>query len=100
MRLIVERSTRRRGIAVRDHGYPFLKTAGLTVAGVCAGMVTEYLMDPERGRARRAKLRDKSAHAAEGMNGMSRDMSSRGRDMATAARDRITGRSGEPQMTS
>ena len=69
MRLIVDRSTRRRGIAVKDHGHPFLKTAGLTVAGVCAGMVTEYLMDPERGRARRAKLRDRSAHAAHGMNG-------------------------------
>ncbi|MFG1815298.1 hypothetical protein ACGFIF_16135 [Kribbella sp. NPDC049174] len=96
MRLIVDRSTRRRGIAVQDHGRPFLKTAGLTVAGVCAGMVTEYLMDPERGRARRAKLRDKSAHAAQGMNGMS----SRGRGMAMAARDRMTGRSGEPTMSS
>ena len=58
MRLIVDRSTRRRGIAVQDHGHPFLKTAGMTVAGVCAGMVTVYLMDPERGRARRAKLRE------------------------------------------
>ena len=100
MRLIVDRSTRRRGIAVQDHGRPFLKTAGLTVAGVCAGMVTEYLIDPERGRARRARLRDKSAHAAQGMNGMSRDMSNRGRGMAMAARDRMTGRSGDPSMTS
>jgi hypothetical protein len=99
MRLIVDRSTRRRGIAVRDHGHPFLKTAGLAAAGVCAGMVTEYLIDPERGRERRAKLRDKSAHAAQGMNGMPRDMANRSRGMATAARDRMTGRSGEPQMT-
>ncbi|TCO26267.1 hypothetical protein EV652_107158 [Kribbella steppae] len=100
MRLIVDRRTRRRGIAVQDHGHPFLKTAGVTVAGVCAGMVTEYLMDPERGRERRAKLRDRSTHAAQGMNGMSRDMSNRGRGMATAARDRISGRSGDPTMTS
>ena len=95
MRLIVDRSTRRRGIAVQDHGHPFLKTAGLTVAGICAGMVTEYLMDPERGRARRAKLRDKSAHAAHGMsnlNGLSKDMTNRGRGMAMAARYRVTGR--------
>jgi uncharacterized protein YwbE len=96
MRPIVDRSTRRRGIAVEDHGHPFLKKAGLTVAGICAGMVTEYLMDPERGRARRAKLRDKSAHMTRGMNpdlnGLTHDMSNRGRGMVMAARYRITGR--------
>ncbi len=102
MRLIVDRSTRRRGIAVKDHGHPFLKTAGLAVAGLCAGMVTEYLMDPDRGRARRARLRDKSTHAMHGVNdslsGMSHDMSNRGRGMAMSARYRITGRSADDSV--
>jgi hypothetical protein len=99
MRLIVDRTTRRRGIAVKDHGHPFLKSAGLTMAGLCAGMVTQYLMDPDRGRTRRARLRDRSAHAAHGMNdglsGLTRDMSNRGRGMAMAARYRVTGRSAD-----
>ncbi|WP_433166984.1 BON domain-containing protein [Kribbella sp. CA-247076] len=98
MRLIVDRTTRRRGIAVKDRGHPFLKSAGLTVAGLCAGMVTEYLLDPERGRARRAKIRDKSARAAHGMDGLtgvSRDLTNRGRGMAMAARYRFTGRTAD-----
>ncbi|TDD27741.1 BON domain-containing protein [Kribbella turkmenica] len=99
MRLIVDRTTRRRGITVKDHGHPFLKSAGLTVAGLCAGMVTEYLMDPDRGRARRARIRDRSAHAAQGMNGgltgLSRDMTNRGRGIAMTARYRVTGRTAD-----
>ncbi|MFI7061420.1 BON domain-containing protein [Kribbella sp. NPDC050124] len=102
MRLIVDRSTRRRGIAVKDHGHPFLKTAGLAVASVCAGVVTEYLLDPDRGRARRARLRDRSAHVGrgmgEGLNGLSRDMTNRGRGMAMAARYRVTGRSADDSV--
>jgi hypothetical protein len=102
MRLIVDRSTRRRGIAVKDHGHPFLKTTGLAVAGMCAGMVTEYLLDPERGKARRARMKDKTTHVAHEMNGglsgMSRDLTNRGRGMAMAARYRLMGRSADDSV--
>jgi osmotically-inducible protein OsmY len=73
-----------------------LKGAGLAVAGVGAGMVTEYLLDPERGRTRRSRLRDRTMHAAhgatDGLGGVSRNVSNHGRGMAMAARYRITGR--------
>jgi osmotically-inducible protein OsmY len=73
-----------------------LKGAGLAVAGVGAGMLTEYLLDPDRGRARRARLRDKTTHTArevnDGLGGLSHNLSNRGRGMAMAARYRVTGR--------
>jgi hypothetical protein len=101
MRLIVDRSTRRRGIAVKDHGHPFLKTAGLAVAGMCAGMVTEYLLDPDRGKARRARMKDRTTHMTHGMSnlsGLSRDLTNRGRGMAMAARYRVMGRSADDSV--
>ena len=95
MRLIIDRS-KGHGIAVKKQERPLLKSAGLAVAGVCAGIVTEYLLDPERGRTRRSRLRDKTMHAAhgatDGLGGMTRNVSHRGRGMAMAARYRVTGR--------
>jgi hypothetical protein len=102
MRLIVDRSTRRRGVAVKNTGHPVLRSAGLAVAGICAGMVTEYLLDPERGKVRRARMRDKTTHTAHemtgGLSGLSRDLSNRGRGMAMAARYRVTGRSADDSV--
>jgi hypothetical protein len=95
MRLIIDRG-KGHGIAVKKQGRPLLKSTGLAVAGVCAGIVTEYLLDPERGRTRRSRLRDRTMHAAhgatDGLGGMTRDLSHRGRGMAMAARYRVTGR--------
>jgi osmotically-inducible protein OsmY len=76
-----------------------IRGAGLVAAGVCAGMVTEYLLDPERGKARRTRMRDRTTHRAhdvnDGLHGLSHDISNRGRGMAMAARYRITGRSAD-----
>jgi hypothetical protein len=95
MRLTIDRG-KGHGIAVKKQGRPLLKSAGLAVAGMCAGMVTEYLLDPERGRTRRSRLRDRTMHAAhgatDGLGGLSRNVSNHGRGMAMAARYRITGR--------
>lgn len=76
-----------------------IRSAGLAAAGVCAGMMTEYLLDPDRGKARRARMRDRTAHRAnalnDGLSGLSRDVSNRGRGMAMATRYRVTGRSAD-----
>jgi hypothetical protein len=97
MRLTVHRTRRRPWSRMRDHRQPLVKTAGLTIVGAGAGAVTEYLLDPDRGRARRARLRDKTTHAAhevnDGLGDVSRDFSNRGRGVAAAARYRVTGRS-------
>jgi uncharacterized membrane protein len=52
-------------------------------------------MDPDRGRSRRARVRDKGAHAThevrDGIGVLGRDLSNRGRGSAAAARYRIRG---------
>ncbi|TDO48681.1 BON domain-containing protein [Kribbella sp. VKM Ac-2527] len=94
MRLAVHRISRPAPQASRRE--QLLKAAGLTAVSASAGAVTEYLLDPERGHSRRARLRDKTAHAAhevnEGLEGLSRDLSNRGRGVAAGARYRVVGR--------
>jgi osmotically-inducible protein OsmY len=69
------------------------------IAGVGAGMLTEYLLDPDQGRARRARMRDKSAHTKRrmsgGLSGMSQDAVNHGRGLAMGMRYRVTGRSAD-----
>lgn len=99
MRVTVDRRMGHRGVTVEKRGHPLLKGAGLTMAGIGAGALTEYLLDPDRGKARRARMRDKTTHAAHEVNGgfgdLSRDMSNRSRGAAMAARYRFTGRSAD-----
>jgi hypothetical protein len=81
------------------HGRPMITGAALTIAGVGAGMLTEYLLDPDQGRARRARMRDKSARSRHrmsgGLSGMSQDAANHGRGLAMGMRYRITGRSAD-----
>ncbi|MBF8191191.1 SRPBCC family protein [Nonomuraea sp. K274] len=74
-------------------------TAG---AGVCAGAAVAYLFDPVSGRARRARLRDRTTHAThevrDGLGVLSRDMSNRGRGSAAAVRYRFMGRAADDRV--
>ncbi|TDO56823.1 BON domain-containing protein [Kribbella sp. VKM Ac-2571] len=81
------------------HGRPMITGAALTIVGVGAGMLTEYLLDPDQGRARRARMRDKSSRSrrrlAGGLSGMSQDAANHGRGLVMGMRYRVTGRSAD-----
>jgi hypothetical protein len=98
MRLIIDRSGSP-GISMQKHRRPLLPGAALTVAGVGAGMLAEYLLDPEQGRARRSKIRDRSARTTQRMSGdlsgISHNASNRGRGLVMGMRYRVTGRSAD-----
>ncbi|GGT01646.1 hypothetical protein GCM10010176_052190 [Nonomuraea spiralis] len=72
------------------------------VAGACVGAVVTYLLDPDRGRTRRARVRDKGSHAThevrDGLGVLGRDLSNRGRGSAAAARYRLTGGSADDRV--
>ena len=63
--------------------------------GVGAGMVVGYLLDPDRGHARRARLRDKTVRVARKLNGgaegLAKDAANRGRGMVAGTRYRFAG---------
>ncbi|WP_327581209.1 SRPBCC family protein [Nonomuraea sp. NBC_00507] len=65
--------------------------------GFCAGAAIAYLFDPARGRSRRAKSRDKAAHARhelrDSLGVLRRDLANRSRGSAAAVRYRVAGRS-------
>ena len=98
MRLIIDRGTSH-GITMRKPGHPLLTGAAWTIAGVGAGMLAEYLLDPVQGRARRARMRDRSAHTmhrmSDDLSGRSQDVRNRGRGVAMGMRYRVTGRSAD-----
>ncbi|MEV4798512.1 SRPBCC family protein [Nonomuraea sp. NPDC049421] len=76
-----------------------LKSAG---AGACAGAAAVYLLDPARGRARRARVRDQAAHAThevrDGAGVLSRDLGNRGRGAGAALRYQVSGRSADDRV--
>ncbi|NUR84525.1 MAG: BON domain-containing protein [Nonomuraea sp.] len=82
----------------RRRSHPIL-AAGL---GACVGAAVTYLLDPDRGRSRRARVRDKGAHAThevrDGLGVLGRDLSNRGRGSAAAARYRLTGSSADDRI--
>lgn len=63
--------------------------AAAGVAGVVAGGALMYLLDPDRGRRRRARVRDKTVHyaheAADGTGRTARDVRNRGRGLVARA---------------
>jgi hypothetical protein len=68
---------------------------GLTFAGgMGIGTIVMYLLDPDRGKRRRALVRDKLVSATrktgEGIEITARDLSNRARGIATSVRSRFT----------
>ncbi|WP_188195193.1 SRPBCC family protein [Nonomuraea sp. SYSU D8015] len=70
--------------------------------GFCAGAAVAYLFDPARGRTRRARTRDKAAHAThqlrDGIGVLGRDLANRGRGSAAAVRYRVAGRRADDRI--
>lgn len=85
----------RRPVIVEERREPFLRTLGTAGVAAGAGAVVEYLLDPDRGRARRARVRDKATHSVHefrnGVEVLSRDLSNRGRGVVASARYRLAG---------
>jgi osmotically-inducible protein OsmY len=98
MRVATPRRPPRVSVVVKQRP-SILQRLGFVGFSLATGVAVEYLLDPDRGKARRARIRDKAAHAAHGMNdglnGLTRDASNRGRGMVAAARYRVKGRSAD-----
>lgn len=77
-------------------------TAGLAGAGVGLGVVTEYLLDPSRGRTRRARVRDQARRtirkAGHGAGIVARDFANRSRGLVAGTRYRIQGADMDDQV--
>jgi osmotically-inducible protein OsmY len=98
MRVATPRRPPRVSVVVQQRP-SMLKRIGFAGFSLATGVAVEYLLDPDRGKARRARIRDKAAHTAHGMNGglngLTRDASNRGRGMLATARYRVKGRSAD-----
>jgi uncharacterized membrane protein len=72
------------------------RVAGAAAVGAGVGAAVEYVLDPDRGHARRAKARDKAVHASSvvhnGCRVLVRDMAGRGRGVVAGARYLVAGR--------
>jgi uncharacterized membrane protein len=85
-----------------DRGQRFATTAGEVGLGAAAGAAVEYLFDPDRGRSRRAKVRDKLVHGAhrsrDGFEELTHDMAARSSGAVAAARYRVAGRQADDRI--
>jgi osmotically-inducible protein OsmY len=59
------------------------------VLGVFAGAMAMYLLDPDRGRRRRALLRDQVVHGAHELEELGDTLGSRARDLRNRARGTV-----------
>jgi osmotically-inducible protein OsmY len=59
------------------------------VLGLFAGALAMYLLDPDRGRRRRALLRDQVVHGAHELEDFGESISGRARDLRNRARGRV-----------
>lgn len=86
----------RREVTVEERLPPLPRVVGAAAAAVGAGAAIEYVLDPDRGGARRARLRDKAVHAAhkvsDGGRVLGRDLSGRSRGAVAGARYLVAGR--------
>ncbi|WP_143590811.1 SRPBCC family protein [Thermoactinospora rubra] len=81
---------------------PWGRAAGAAGAGACVGAVGAYFMDPDRGRARRARARDQMAHTTHevmgGLGVLGRDLANRSKGLAATARYRFAGREADDRI--
>lgn len=72
------------------------RAVGTAAVAAGVGAAVEYVLDPDRGHARRAKARDKAVHASVVVNNgcrvLVRDMAGRGRGVVAGARYLVAGR--------
>jgi uncharacterized membrane protein len=79
---------------VGQHRPPLSRMVTATGLGACGGALVEYLFDPELGRTRRARIRDKGTHLAyrfrSGVGVLARDLANRGRGVVGTTRYRAS----------
>ncbi len=98
MAVQVRRVVGRKGRAtvVEERTVPLPPVVGAAAVAAGVGAAVEYVLDPDRGRARRAKVRDKAVHASSVVNNgcrvLVRDMTGRGRGVVAGARYLVAGR--------
>ncbi|MFI7642869.1 SRPBCC family protein [Nonomuraea sp. NPDC049400] len=88
--------------ALVETGSPRARIAAVAGTGAAVGAAVEYLFDPDRGRSRRAKVRDQASHATHqltyGVGRLSRDLRNRSRGVAAGTRFRLAGRSADDRI--
>jgi uncharacterized membrane protein len=87
-------------IEFHTHRHPadFVKSMKQLGVATGAGIAAMYFLDPDRGPARRAKVRDQLIHAQheveDGVDTLSRDLRNRATGIGAGARYRVAGRRG------
>ncbi len=94
---------RNRGATVvEERSVPLPPVVGAAAVAAGVGAAVEYVLDPDRGHARRARLRDKAVHASSVVNNgcrvLVRDMAGRGRGVVAGARYLVAGRNVEDDV--
>ncbi|WP_204016452.1 SRPBCC family protein [Sphaerimonospora thailandensis] len=91
-------------VTVIERGASLSRTAGAAGLGACAGALTEYLLDPNLGRTRRARVRDKAVHGVHRSRGwlgvLARDFTNRSRGAVAEIRYRFVGRNVDDRVLS
>lgn len=89
---------------VIERGPSLSRTVGAAGLGMCAGALAEYLLDPDLGRTRRARVRDKGVHIVHRSRGgvgiLGRDLSNRSRGAVAGVRYRFVGRKVDDRVLS
>jgi uncharacterized membrane protein len=87
---------------VEERSLPLSRVVGAAAVAAGVGAAVEYVFDPGRGHARRAKVRDKAVHAVAVLNNgrrvLGRDMAGRGRGVVAGARYLVAGRNVEDDV--
>lgn len=97
MRMTTDRRPERSDVAdPTESGRSAFQAVGFGAACACAGSLAAYFLDPNQGRTRRARLRDKAVHATHRLNRgvgvVARDCGNRSRGVVAGVRYKVDGR--------